>query len=251
LVRMDEKYFARFDQANGGLTEERLRMSGNFSDYDIRVTRGAVIEKAGRMFSAGRLKNPNREQEGKLTWGRVYSHDVHPKTPLVGMLHATIVLQFYDNGASSVGGWLDVMPGTRIEADIAQLHDLVDSHFARHDKDPALYRRLMCKGTEDTVFEYRRKPSCSGVSFYGPPVYRGDTASSYAFIEDLYDEFINLYLDIAEQRANDSYADADLAAQDRMRKEWLVDQLFSDPYASKTVPFETWFLANVPPVVKF
>jgi coproporphyrinogen III oxidase len=143
------------------------------------------------------------------------------------------------------------MPGTRIKDDIQILHELVDKHFAEHEKDPKLYRRLMCKGTEDTVAEFRRKPSCSGVSFYGPPVYRGDTENSYLFIEELFDEFVNAYLDIAEKRANDDFSEADLVAQDEMRKRWLIDQLYSDPYASKLVPYQAWFMANVPPIIKF
>jgi hypothetical protein len=36
-----------------------------------------------------------------------------------------------------------------------------------------------------------------------------------------------------------------------MRKSWLIDQLFSDPFASKIVPFEVWATANVAPTVKF
>jgi coproporphyrinogen III oxidase len=249
---MDEKYFARIEAINGGSAEESMTMETEHSAYDIRVTRGPIVEKAGRMLAAGKKASAGRApKNAELVWGRFYSLDIHPKTPLVGMLHATIVLQFYDNGDSAVGGWLDVMPGTRIEDDIAVLHALVDEHFETHDKDPALYRRLVCKGTHETVAEFRRRPSCSGVSFYGPPVYRGDTEQSYAFIETLFDGFVGAFLDITENRADDPFTGADLAAQDAMRKRWLVDQLFSDPFASKVVPFEAWFMANVPPVVKF
>ena len=42
-----------------------------------------------------------------------------------------------------------------------------------------------------------------------------------------------------------------VAAQDAMRKRWLIDQLYSDPYASSIVPYKAWFMANVPPVIKF
>jgi coproporphyrinogen III oxidase len=252
IARMDDKYFTRVESINGGGDYETLIKTGEYSDYDIRVTRGPVVEKTGRMLAFGKKASPQGGPDnGELVWGRFYSLDIHPKTPLVGMLHATIVLQFFETGKSSTGGWLDVMPGTRIEEDIQVLHQLVDVHFAKHDKDSKLYRNLMCKGTHDTVFEYRRKPSCSGVSFYGPPVYRESTEQSYAFIEELFDQFVGSFLDITEKRADDPFTDADLAAQDEMRKRWLIDQLFSDPYASKTVPFETWFLANVPPIVKF
>ena len=82
-------------------------------------------------------------------------------------------------------------------------------------------------------------------------VYRDSTEKTYGFIAELYDQFVSAFLDITEKRADDPFTDVDLAAQDEMRKRWLIDQLFSDPYASATVPFETWFLANVPPIIKF
>ena len=58
-------------------------------------------------------------------------------------------------------------------------------------------------------------------------------------------------MDIAEKRADQPYTEADLLAQDVMRKRWLIDQLFSDPFASAIVPFAVWSFANVPPVIKF
>ena len=247
---MDAKYFDRVGEMNGELVFEDRTAETDWSGYDLRVTRGEVMEKAGRMLSQGKKQNPARGDK-ELVWSRFYSLDMHPKTPLVGMLHATIVLQFFADGSSSTGGWLGVMPATKIAEDLDSLKELTDAYFAEADKDPSLYRRLICKGTEDTIFEFRRKPACSGVSFYGPPVYRGSTEDSLAFIAGLFDKFVDAYVDIVEKRADQSYSEADLLAQDKMRKSWLIDQLFSDPFASAIVPFEVWSFANVPPVIKF
>jgi coproporphyrinogen III oxidase len=250
IQEMDAKYFERIGEMNGELEFEDRTAETDYSGYDLRVTRGEVMEKTGRMLSAGKKQNPARGDK-ELVWSRFYSLDMHPKTPLVGMLHATIVVQFFADGSSSSGGFLGVMPATKIAEDLDYLKELTDAYFAEADKDPSLYRRLMCKGTEDTVFEFRRKPACSGVSFYGPPVYRGSTEDSLKFIAGLYDEFVGAYVDITEKRADQAYSEADLLAQDEMRKRWLIDQLFSDPFASAIVPFEVWSFANVPPVIKF
>ena len=247
---MDAKYFDRVGEMNGELVFEDRTAETDWSGYDLRVTRGEVMEKAGRMLSQGKKQNPARGDK-ELVWSRFYSLDMHPKTPLVGMLHATIVLQFFADGSSSTGGWLGVMPATKIAEDLDSLKELTDAYFAEADKDPSLYRRLICKGTEDTIFEFRRKPACSGVSFYGPPVYRGSTEDSFKFIAGLFDKFVDAYVDIVEKRADQSYSEADLLAQDEMRKRWLIDQLFSDPFASAIVPFDVWSFANVPPVIKF
>ncbi len=251
IARMEEQQFRRVADLNGGVTGfETLERQTDDTDYVVRVTRGPVVEKAGSMIALGRKSQPGRIQ-GVLAWSRFYSLDVHPKTPLVGMLHATVVVQFYADGQSVAGGWLGVMNGTRNAGDMAILKAVTDAHFAKFGKDPTLYRRLIMKGTQDTVTEFRRRPDDSGVSFYGPPVFPGDTAQSYEFIAGLFEQFTGTYLDLVSRRARDAWTPADLAAQDAMRKRWLIDQLFSDPFASKLVPFEVWWLANVPPVIKF
>jgi coproporphyrinogen III oxidase len=250
VADMDTKYFGQVEALNGGIEFEDRTSSTEYADYELRVARGDVMEKAGRMLSHGKKTNPGRG-DGVLTWGRFYSLDMHPKTPLVGMLHATIVLQMFEDGTVGTGGWLGVMPGTRVDEDLALLKKLTDDYFAQHDKDPSLYRTLICKGTHDTITEFRRRPACSGVSFYGPPVYRGDPEASIRFIAGLFDEFVGAYMDIVTQRADDTFTEADVIAQKDMRRRWLIDQLFSDPFASKIVPFEVWSFANVPPVITF
>ena len=236
---------------NGNTSDETFISDTKYSDFDVRVARGPVVEKIGRMISEGKMTAPGRGEKRKLLWGRFYSIDVHPKTPLVGMLHATLVLQIFEDGSIGTGGWLDVMPGTRVESDIEYLRKVTDDYFKENNKDPSLYRRLVCKGTEETIFEFRRKPTCAGVSFYGPPVYRESGELSYRFIKGMYSEFVDAYFEIIEERMDDTYTQEDLIAQEKMRKSWLIDQLFSDPFASKIVPFDVWATANVAPTVKF
>jgi len=250
MARMDEKHFGRVAELNGGLTFEDLRQSTDDTDYEVRVTRGPVVEKAGRMLAVGK-KNQRGRGGGEIIWSRFYSLDFHPTTPLVGMLHATIVVQFYESGASAAVGWVDVMPGTRVAEDLARLKAITDAHFEKYGRNVAPYRQLVLKGTDDTVSEFRRRPSGSGVSFYGPPVFPGDTVRSFRFVSELFDQFTTAYLDQVAQRHGQPHTDEDVLAQERMRKRWLVDQLFSDPYASELVPFEVWSLANVPPVIRF
>lgn len=250
LEHFDAKYFGWVETMNDGAEYEVRTPATEWSDFDLRVTRGESMQKAGRMLALGKKTSPGRGS-GVLRWSRFYSLDLHPKTPLVGMLHATIVMQMYDDDSVTTGGWLGVLPGTRVEPDLALLKQVTDDYFARHGKDPSLYRRLICKGTEDTVAEFRRKPACSGVSFYGPPVYRDDPEASIQFIAGLYEEFVDTYMRIAEDRADDPFTAADLRAQETMRRSWLIDQLFSDPFAAKIVPFEIWSFQNVPPVITF
>lgn len=247
----DDQYFSWVETINKqSITDENFDWITEYSDFNVKVMRGDVVEKIGRMLSEGKLTAPGRGNKD-LVWGRFYSIDIHPKTPLVGMLHATIVLQFFEDNSVATGGWLDMMPGTRIPEDLEFLRQVTDNYFAKNGANPSLYRRLVCKGTEDTIEYWRRKPSCSGVSFYGPPVFRESGEKSYQFIKGMFTEFVDAYLQLVERRMNDRFTNEDLLAQEEMRKRWLIDQLFSDPYASKIVPFEVWSTANMPPTVRF
>ncbi len=254
MDRADQKYFARAQALNGNESAtgpgDTLSLETDDSIYAVRVTRGPVVEKLGRMVSEGKKTQPGRV-EGVLKWSRFYSVDVHPKTPLVGMLHATLVLQFYEDGTGFAGGWLGVMNGTRVDEDMQLLTNVVDTHFAGYERSPALYRNLIVKGTKDTVTAFRRQPDPSGVSFYGPPLFPGDVVRSYELIEGLFEKFTDAYLELIPKRSIATVTAEDLARQEAMRKRWLVDQLYSDPFASKLVPFEVWSLANVPPEVRF
>ena len=248
--RMDEQHLGRVGKLNGELEFEDRNFSTEWSEHEVRVTRGPVVEKAGRLYSMG--KKQRAERGGReIVWSRFYAIDIHPKTPLVGMIHAAIVLQFFGDGSSYAGGWLGTMPGTKIDEDLGRLRQVTDDYFAANEIDLAIYRKLVCKGTDDTVPKYRRLPACVGASFYGPPVYPGDTGKSLKFIAGFYDLFVETYIDNIEKRKDDSYTEADLLAQDSMRKRWLTDQMLSDPYSSVQIPFEVHSFWNAAPVIRF
>jgi len=248
---MDKKYFAQVNKLNNNSESETKEFTSDDSDYVIKVTRGAVVEKMGQMIAVGKKAMPNSRIPGNLIWGRFYSLDAHPKSPLVGMLHATIVLQFYDSGMSFAGGWVDIMPGTRIEADLNELKQSVDKVFAKYNLNPDYNRKLICKGDPTEIDrKWRRKPSCGGASFYGRPPFPS-TEKNFDLVSETFVNFVDAYMGLVEKHKDSPYTEKDVKAQDTMRREWLQDQLFSDPHASKIVPFEAWSLANVPPVIKF
>ena len=250
VARIDAHAFARVGELNGGVVFDERSGDTEYNEYASRVTKGPVVEKAGGRVSIGKKTAPGRA-DGVLIWSLFYTLDIHPMTPLVGHLHATIVMQIFEDGTASTGGWVGVMPGARVEQDLADLKQLTDAYFAARDKDPTLYRKLICKGTDDTVPEFRRHPACSGVSFYGPPVYRDSSDRSIRFIAGIYEEFLDAYLNQIALRADDPFTEADVVAQEDMRRRWLIDQLFSDPYATKVTPFEVWTFQNAPPEIRF
>ena len=59
------------------------------------------------------------------------------------------------------------------------------------------------------------------------------------------------YFELVRKRHRAHYSDADLKAQDFMRRRWLEDQLFWDALSRNFVPYEAWSAVNAPPVVKY
>jgi coproporphyrinogen III oxidase len=248
---MDTKYFGRTYELNGNSKSETKEFISDYSDYDIKVTRGPVVEKMGRMLAIGKKASPKTRMPGNLIWGRFYSLDAHPKSPLVGMLHATIVLQFFDSGQGFAGGWLGIMPGTRIESDLNELKETVDNIFGKYNLNPEYNRELICKGDPTEIDRrWRRKPACVGVSFYGRPALKS-VEKNFDLVAEVFVDFVDVYMGLVEKRKDSPYTEKDVVAHDNMRRQWLIDQLYSDPYASKLVPFEAWSMANVPPEIKF
>ena len=119
IDEMDALYFERIARLNGTDEVEILEFPTEYADHDVRVARGAVVEKAGRMRIVP--KKPKADFQRKRLWSRFFSIDVHPKSPKVGMLHAAFTLHYDPDGTSAIGGWVDVLPGASPPEDLATL----------------------------------------------------------------------------------------------------------------------------------
>jgi len=255
LERMDDTAFSRAAEMNGTDDDEALTMNTDSSSYDIRVARGPVVEKIGRTRSIIWKTSQSFERERPAIWGRYFLIDIHPKSPLVGMLHAAIVAQFFDDGTATIGGFLDVLQTAHRDEDLAYMRDAMDEVFEKYNVDPTSYRDLSLEGhDEDDPLTMdnskRRKTEQVGGSFYMSPLFSVNE-ENFNFLTEAYETMLNVYLDVVERRADEPYTEADLAAQDRMRKNWLEDRFFADPYTSTRTPYNAWSLYSLPPTVKF
>ncbi len=254
LAKIDAEFFDRVEKLNGGLELETQSVSTEFADYDTKVARGPVVEKVGRAFHI--TKKPQTRFQKQNLWSRYHSFDVHPKTPLVGMLHTAFVIQFYPDGSSTLGGFLDILPGATSEEDLAYLRETMDEVYAKYGIDGAPHRELSCQGHVDDDplamdNRYRRRTACVGGSFFSNPGMMDVTEKNFNFMTEAYERFIDAYMTLIEKRKDDPYTVQDIAAQDAMRRNWLEDMLFSDPFTTNITPYEVWSLSNLPPAVKF
>ncbi len=246
---MEERFLAHVERYNGSLSPEVETLSFDTADYEILVARGPVVEKAGVMSAV--VTAPLPPYLGEPRWNRSIFFDVHPKTPHVPMLHLTMVFQYMADGTGTVGGWMDVLPAVWHEDDLAEMRERMNVVFNKHEVDPAPHRQLVVEGNPEEIDRtWRRKPAGVGGSFYGPPAIL-ITDGNVAFIKEAFETLLEAYFTVLDKRKNDPISADAIAAQDRQRKTWLQDQLFSDPFSSALVPYEAWSLSNAPPVVKF
>jgi coproporphyrinogen III oxidase len=249
---MDEKFFGRAGKINGGhasdVTETVKELN---ADYYVRVARGDVVEKIGRMISRPYEVEPDSIMR-ETTFSRYYGLDVHAKSPLMGHVHSAIVLQYYPDGRGTVGGTLNLLKGAAQEEDLQYVKEALDAVFEKHGRDSTPYRNRVCNMSDEAMQpKYHRKLACVGASFFGFPMMEVNE-ENFLFMTDIYQTFISAYLDTVERRKDDPFTAVDVAAQEAMRLNWLEDQFLGDPYSSGgVVPYAVWGAAFLPPTVKF
>ncbi|MEQ1803298.1 MAG: hypothetical protein ABL989_15315 [Gammaproteobacteria bacterium] len=215
--------------------------------YEVRVHRGKVVEKAGVMTVNTQLEKPPFIIGGK--WNRFIEVAVHPKTPYLGMLHATFSVQISSKGEGNIGATMDMIKAAQFPEDLALFDQRVTAVFAKYGMDREKYRGKGCAQKREGPWKYYRPGTCTGVSMYGPDMLADE--KHFALVSELYGTVVDTYFELLDKRRRQHYGAAELAAQDSMRRAWLEDQLFWDVLAKNFVPYEAWAAVNAPPVVKF
>ena len=258
---MDEKFFGRVAEINGGnssdvkqtISDVRETGEEKVADFYVRVARGDVVEKYGRLITQ-HYEPVSDEFQRPQIFERYYGIDIHAKSPLMGQVHAALMLAYYPDGTSVIGGTLNLLKGAAQEEDMEYVKNALDVVFEKHGVDSTVYRQRLCDNTELAHDErgYGRKVACVGGTFFA----RGDmmavTEENFLFLTEFYETFIDAYLTTLERRKDDPFTEEDIALQDAMRKNWFEDQMFGDAYSSGgIVPYEAWGPAFLPPLVKF
>jgi coproporphyrinogen III oxidase len=240
---LEQRFFAAARKFNGSDTVENRVFDYDNAHYEVQVVRGDVIEKGGLMKTYA--KTAIKPYVPEPLWQRYIEIDLHPKTPLVGQLHATLTCSFQVSGKSIVAGYMDYTPAVWIDEDVAYIKSAVDQHFAAHDRDVDRERRMLQQKSHKDIL----RASCAGVAFFPPTLQL--TSENLDFVAATHTTIFNAYTDVLERRRDQPYAAADLAAQEGMRRRWLEDHLFHDPVTRKMVPYEVWSFADQAPSIKF
>jgi coproporphyrinogen III oxidase len=248
MLELIETRYAFFLQTverfNGSREVETRVFDLEKARHEVSVARGEVLEKAAWYTNRTKMADPPYVPEA--IWDNYLELDFHPRTPLLGQLHATIYFTYMANGTSAIAGYMDYTPGTWIDEDIQYMKTAVDSVFEKYGKDIVHYRKMLDRGYhKDTL-----KAACIGAAFYLPPMLEINS-DNLDFIQEAHESFVNAYLDVLDKRKDEPFSEADLENQAGMRKRWLEDHLFADPFTMYVVPYEVWSFADAPPAVYF
>lgn len=244
MERRKEFFLQTVERFNGSRDVETRVFDLEKARHEVSVARGEVLEKAA--WYTNRTKRADPPYVPEAIWDNYLELDFHPRTPLLGQLHATVYFTYMANGSSAIAGYMDYTPGTWIAEDIEYMKAAVDQAFEKHDKDIVHYRKMLDRGYhKDTL-----KAACIGAAFYLPPMLEINS-DNLDFIQEAHESFVNAYLDVLDKRKDEPFSEADLKNQAGMRKRWLEDHLFSDPFTMYVVPYEVWSFADAPPTVSF
>jgi len=239
-----ERMRRKIEDGVGAPYTESQEFPLEYGNYLVEVARGDAIAKAGLYTGHSTLGNPPRIRD--TYWNSYLQVDLHPSSPYVGLSHITMTLQFITDGRTVVGGNVHMGRSAMKQEDIDYLRVKVDEVFEKHGVDVAPYRKARCKG-----FRLERDLTvCSGVSFYVPPLMEAN-AKNYELVRDTWEAFLDATIVLANKRAEEPYSAKEKEKQDKMRWWWLQDRLFSDDFTTSVVPFELFFMATLPPEVKF
>ena len=172
--------------------------------------------------------------------------DFHPCTRLIVHLNETIYFTYMANGNSAIAGYMDYTPGTWIDEDITYMKRAVDQVFEQHDHDVEHYRQILYKD----YHKDKLQAACIGAAFYVRPMLDINEANM-SFVQKAHETFVKAYLEVLDKRKEEPFTEDDLSKQAGMRKRWLEDHLFSDPFTMHVVPYDVWSFADAPPVVTF
>lgn len=230
------------EKYNGSRETERLDYDDEKADHTVLVSRGEVLEKAAYYSNFSKQAMPPYVPEA--IWDRYYEFDFHSRTPLLGQLHATVYFTYMANGKSAISGYMDYTPGTWIEEDNQYLKKIVDDHCEDYGHDPERFRKMLYL----PYHKDRLKAACVGAAFYAPQLLEINE-ENFRFVTEANAKFVQGYIDLLDKRKDQPYTEQDLVNQAAMRKRWLEDHLFEDPFPMYVVPYEVWSFADAPPSV--
>ena len=178
---------------------------------EMALLRGRVFEKAGVNISAVhgsfseqfRKEIPGASENGGAFWAAGISLVLHPRSPLVPIVHMNT--RMIVTSKSWFGGGADLTPAVPFEQDTADFHAALKACCDRHGAD---YHARFKKWCDEYFFiKHRNEARGVGGIFYDY-LDSGSWDADFAFTRDVGQTFLSVYPQLARRHMNDEWTPA-------------------------------------------
>lgn len=187
----------------GKFREDAWERPGGGGGRSRTVANGAIIEKGGVGFSAVHgeateatlrsLHLTDRELEKPEFYATGVSIVLHPRSPMVPIIHMNIRYFELSTGHNWFGGGIDLTPHYVVEEDAQWFHNHLKNVCDRHDS--AYYAKFKPWADDYFYIPHRQETrGIGGIFFdYLKPNDAGHKADLFAFVQDVGNAFVPIY----------------------------------------------------------
>ena len=237
LKTLQDSICNALEEADGGakFAEENWTREEGGGGRTRIIKEGGVIEKGGVLFSAVSGKTPSfllKESDhslstssptGRIEEGHFFATGVsiviHPKNPMVPIIHMNIRYFEMDNGVKWLGGGIDLTPHYIFEDDAKFFHTQLKTVCEKHN---ATYYSKFKKWADDYFYINHRKETrgIGGIFFdrlnsdTESDSYRMSFEKNFAFWQDVGKTFAPTYVELINRNKNKTFTEKN--------KEWQL-----------------------------
>ncbi len=194
---------------------------------------GSIFEKGGVNFSAVHgTPPPNMLEALALPQADFFATGVsiviHPRSPMVPIIHMNVRYFEMSNGISWFGGGIDLTPHYIDKADAKYFHSQLKNTCDKHH--PTYYPKFKDWADEYFYIKHRKESRGIGGIFFDRLQENSDFSieDRFAFIVDVGKTFIPVYTHLVEKNKNISYGVEEIAWQKFRRGRYVEFNLLWD-----------------------
>lgn len=243
----------------GKFTEDLWEREGGGGGRSRIITNGNIIEKGGVGFSAVYGKTPEKILE-KLNleeadfYATGVSIVIHPKSPMVPIIHMNVRLFEMSNGVKWFGGGIDLTPHYVNKEDAKYFHNSLKNACDKHNLD---YYPKFKKWADDYFFIKHRNETRGIGGIFFDHLKETDEISfedRFSFVQEIGNLFAPTYTYFMDKNKDISYSEEEINWQLRRRSRYVEFNLVYDAgtkFGLDTNGRTESILMSMPPIAKW
>ncbi|AUD07217.1 oxygen-dependent coproporphyrinogen oxidase [Spirosoma pollinicola] len=212
---LQDRICQSLEEADGAATfrEDAWQRPGGGGGRSRLLTDGAVIEKGGVGFSAvhgdateATLRTLKLTEPAEF-YATGVSIVLHPRNPMVPIIHMNVRYFEMSTGHNWFGGGIDLTPHYVVDADARLFHQALQSVCDRHD--PAYYPKFKPWADDYFYIPHRQETrGVGGIFFdYLKPTDSAHKVSLFAFVQEVGNSFAPIYTHFMHQNRDIPYGE--------------------------------------------